>query len=277
MKVLRTSARRSVQSTVKTAATMFDRLVPPVRGGVVLIYHRVGRRSLLEVDLPDSLFDEQMAVLGERNRVCTIDDALVRLAGEPSTMLDPVVVTFDDGTVDFVECALPILVRHQIPAVLYIATDFIERGLDFPDEGKPVSWAALADALGTGLVTIGSHTHTHSLLDRADGHAAALELDASIGMIEDRLGVAASHFAYPKALRGNRQAAAEVRSRFVSAAVAGTRPNAYGKTDPYNLARSPIQFSDGMKFFSHKLAGGMRVEDDVRQIANRVRYVGATK
>ena len=217
MKVVRTSARRSVQSTVKTAATMFDRLMPPVRGGVVLIYHRVGRRSLLEVDLPDALFDEQMSALGECNRVCTLDEALVRLAREPSAVLDPVVVTFDDGTVDFVECALPILVRHQIPAVLYIATDFIERGLDFPDEGKPVSWAALADAMGTGLVTIGSHTHTHSLLDRADGHTAALELDASIRMIEDRLGVAANHFAYPKALRGNRQAAAEVRSRFVSA------------------------------------------------------------
>jgi hypothetical protein len=30
-----------------------------------------------------------------------------------------------------------------------------------------------------------------------------------------------------------------------------------------------------MAFFEQKLAGGLRLEDDVRRLANRVRYIGA--
>ncbi len=86
----------------------------------------------------------------------------------------------------------------------------------------------------------------------------------------------AAHFAYPKAVMGSAAADAAVRKRFDSAAVAGTRVNPYGATDPYRLARSPIQVSDGMRWFRRKVAGGMRFEDDVRRIVNRRRYASAT-
>ena len=56
-----------------------------------------------------------------------------------------------------------------------------------------------------------------------------------------------------------------MRERFRSAALAGTRVNPFGKTDPYRLARSPIQVSDGMQFFERKLAGGMAFEDSLRR------------
>ena len=86
----------------------------------------------------------------------------------------------------------------------------------------------------------------------------------------------AAHFAYPKAVMGSPAADRAVRARFDSAAIAGTRVNAYGRTDPYRLARSPIQVSDGMRWFKRKVAGGMRFEDDVRRLVNRKRYAGAT-
>ena len=277
MVAFRSSLRRFAQQAVKTAALGVDQVLPPKRGAVVLIYHRVGRASQLEVDLPDSLFDEQMAMLADQRRAATLDAALAALAGGPKGDVDPVVVTFDDGTADFVDRALPILVRHGVPAVLYVATDFVEAQRSFPDAGRPVSWSGLRDALSTGLVTIGSHTHTHALLDRLAPAAVAHELDRSIELIQDRLDIAAEHFAYPKALSGHSDAAAAVRTRFRSAAVAGTRPNPYGATDAYNLLRSPVQLADGMKWFERKVLGGMRAEDDLRRLANRVRYVGATQ
>lgn len=274
---VRSSARRLVQSGIKSASAAVDRVIPPARGGVVLIYHRVGRTSQLEVDLPTAVFDEQMAALAEVGRACTLDTMLQTLAGPATSHIDPVVVTFDDGTRDFVDHALPVLVRYQIPAVLYVATDFIESQRSFPDDGHPVSWAGLRDAVSTGLVTVGSHTHTHALLDRLTPEAAANELDQSIDLIRERIGVTPRHFAYPKALAGNAEAAAAVRRRFASAAIAGTRPNPYERTDPYQLLRSPVQVADGMRWFRHKLAGGMRAEDDLRRVANRVRYAGATQ
>lgn len=270
----------AARQIVKRAAAAVDALAPPPAGITILIYHRVGRRTPVEVDLPTGLFDDQMAWLREHCDVLTLDDALARLTdpahggsrarrGRPA-----VVVTFDDGTADFAEEAMPVLDRHHIPVTLYVATEFIEQGRPFPDDGTPLSWSALADAVGTGLVTVGSHTHSHALLDRADLDVVRSELDRSCGLIEDRLAAPATHFAYPKAVPPSAEAEREVRARFRSAALAGTRPNRYGGTDPFRLCRSPIQLSDGMAWFERKAAGGLRAEDVVRQTVNRWRYRG---
>lgn len=270
------SARYRAQRVVKQAATACDHLRPKGRGVVVLAYHRVGGRSAArEIDLPTHCFEAQLEVVNAHRAARTLDDALRALEGPAPSGPDPVVVTFDDGTADFVDVALPLLVRHGVPAVLYLATEFVEDGNAFPDGGTPLSWPAIRDALSTGLVTLASHTHSHALLDRVDVATAASELDRSIGLIGERTGVVARHFAYPKALPGNAAVRAVVRSRFVSAALAGTRPNRYGRTDPYGLARSPVQRADDVKWFLRKLAGGLRLEDDLRRIANRVRYLGA--
>jgi len=91
-----------------------------------------------------------------------------------------------------------------------------------------------------------------------------------------RADVGAEHFAYPKALPGKPAVEQQIRTMFRSAAVAGTRANRYGRTDPWRLARSPVQRADGMHFFEQKLNGGLRLEDDVRRLVNRVRYLGAS-
>ncbi|MGH8973320.1 MAG: polysaccharide deacetylase family protein [Acidimicrobiia bacterium] len=264
--------RGHVQQLVKWTAAAADGLRRP-RGLVILIYHRVGAHTPVSVDLPRPLFTEQLGVLAAGWAPITLDDAAGLLAG-PGAPLGPppVCLTFDDGTADFVEEALPELVAHGIPATLYVATEYVEAGRAFPDDGRPASWAGLRDALSTGLVTVGSHTHTHRLLDRVGGREAAEELDRSIGLIEDRLGVACRHFAYPKALPGSAAAEHEVRIRFHTAALAGTRPNPYGRSDLHRLRRSPVQVGDGLRWFRRKAAGGMALEDDLRNLRNRRRY-----
>lgn len=264
---------------LKVVAAGADALRPRASGVVVLLYHRVGGGSGLEIDLPVTAFDEQMAALAATRRVLTLDDALTELAGPPPAGGgdNGVVVTFDDGTADVVDVALPVLVEHRVPALLYLSTDFVESGREFPLGGRPASWAGLRDALSSGFLTIGSHTHTHALLDRSPPADTERELDRSIELIGERLGVRAEHFAYPKALPGSPAAAAAVRARFRSAALAGTRPNRHGRTDPYRLWRTPIQVSDAPPWFRRKVAGGMRVEDDLRRVLNRVRYAKATR
>jgi peptidoglycan/xylan/chitin deacetylase (PgdA/CDA1 family) len=270
--------RSALAHGVKAASAAIDVVHRPPRGLVALIYHRVGDASGQELELPLDVFDAQMAELAASGRATTLGDALARLAGpEPAgPAADPIVVTFDDGTVDFAEQAVPVLERHGIPALLYVATDFVERAVDFPHDGRPISWAALRDARSTGLVEVGSHTHSHLLLDRVDPAAAADDLDRSIDLIRERLGATAEHFAYPKAVGASPAVEPLVRQRFRSAALAGTRPNRYGCTDPYRVARSPIQRRDGMVWFRRKLAGGLGLEDALRETANRRRYAGRT-
>jgi peptidoglycan/xylan/chitin deacetylase (PgdA/CDA1 family) len=268
---------------LKTVAAWGDRVRAPGRGVVVLIYHRVGGGSGTEIDLDPALFDEQMAWLAANGRAASLDDALARLANgqgqghEPGPdEPDPVVVTFDDGTADLADVALPILARHGVPATVYVATDFVDRQRPFPAEGTPLTWAATREMVASGLVTIGSHTHTHALVDRLPPDEVAVELDRSIELIGEHAGVAADHFAYPKAVAPPAPVEAVVRDRFLSAALGGCRPNAYGRTDPHRLARSAVQVSDGMDWFVRKAEGGMALEDGVRRTLNRLRYAGAS-
>jgi peptidoglycan/xylan/chitin deacetylase (PgdA/CDA1 family) len=267
------SVKRLARRSVKVVASEVDRLRAPVPGVVVLLYHRVGSGSGLDVDLDLAVFDEQMARLRATRRIVSLPEALERLeVNDPTAQAPSIAVTFDDGTADFADTAMPVLERHRIPVTLYIATDFIDRHESFPDDGHPLSWSALADVHTTGLVNIGSHTHRHRLLDRVNEEIACEELDRSIELTSDRIGVRPADFAYPKAVGPSPGADRAVRARFRSAALAGTRSNPYGATDVYRLARSPIQASDGMRWFAHKLAGGMAFEDTLRRSLNQVRY-----
>jgi peptidoglycan/xylan/chitin deacetylase (PgdA/CDA1 family) len=270
---------------VKQALALGDRVVKPAPGITVLIYHRVGGGSGGEVDLDVGAFRSQLEHLREHHTVVSLDTAAEQLRSAngdeaPSATSSTVVITFDDGTDDFCDHVVPALVDYEIPATLYAATHFIDSGEQFPWGAPPASWKGLRDAAGTGLVTIGSHTHTHALLDRvdpADPSRIGDELDRSIELIGEHIGTAPAHFAYPKALPGSAAAEAEVRRRFTTAALARSRVNRPGHTDLHRLWRTPIQRSDGHDFFVAKAAGGLRLEGELRNLVAKVKYRGATR
>ncbi|MEZ5409748.1 MAG: polysaccharide deacetylase family protein [Acidimicrobiales bacterium] len=187
---------------IKMAAAVVDRARPPGAGLVVLAYHRVGGGSTLELDLTPRQFEEQIAHLADEGKAVSLDKGLASLAADRAQ--PGVAVTFDDGTADFMEHALPVLVAHRVPATYYVATRFIDEQKSFPDNGRPLSWSALADAMATGLVTIGSHTHTHAVMDKVTVGGAAEELRRAVDLIGEHLGVVADHFAYRVSSVGSR-------------------------------------------------------------------------
>jgi peptidoglycan/xylan/chitin deacetylase (PgdA/CDA1 family) len=266
---------------VKLSAAAVDKMRPPGQGVVILLYHRIGGGSGLELDLPVPCFEKQMEWLASSGRLARLGDVLDDLstadtAGPALNAAPRIVVTFDDGTADFAENAVPVLARCRVPVTLYAATAFIDEQRPMSDGVPPLSWNALRDACSTGLVDVGSHTHRHRLLDRLPPAAVAGELDRSIELIGQQVGTAPRDFAYPKAVPGSVSAEEAVRARFRSAALAGTRPNRFGATDVHRLARSPVQVGDGWRWFVHKAQGGMALEDGLRRLLNRRRYASLT-
>jgi peptidoglycan/xylan/chitin deacetylase (PgdA/CDA1 family) len=235
----------ALRRTVKLAALPFG--LPGRRPGdvVVLLYHRVGAGAR-EVDLPLSAFERQVAWLRRHERVLSLEEAL---AGDPD---GGVVVTVDDGYRDFHDSVLPVLARHAVPATLYLATGLVADGGRRPSEA--LTWSQLAEAVSTGLVTVGSHTHSHADLSRATEREAEEEMRRSKDLIEDRLGVPCRHFAYPWAVAS---AASERAARrlFDSAALHAWRTNRRGRMDPHRLGRVPVLRSDDLAFFRAKARG----------------------
>lgn len=269
-RVLASGARRAL----KRFASAVDAVLP-TNGLVVLAYHRIGGEGTTQMDLPLDRFRDQMAQLADTARVLSLDDALEEFTSDGVDPEPGVVVTFDDGTADFVDHVVDVLDEFDLPGTVYVATEPVLTGERWPDGAAPLSPAALTEVASHRLVTIGCHTHSHLLLDREPPSVVAADLDRSIEVLGELTGSRPEHFAYPKALAASAANDALVRDRFVSAALAGTRPNRLGRTDPYRLARSPIQRSDTPRDVTHKFAGGMRLEDDVRRLAQRVTYRGA--
>ena len=214
---------------------------------VALIYHRIeldGR----EVDVSPATFDRHLRFLADRGLTIPIGRMTER---------GGVVVTFDDGYRDFYERGLPLLVKHGVPAVLYLQTGLVANGNR--SAAAALNWSQLSDAIQTGLVTIGAHTHTHPNLSRATEVEAEVEMMKSKEIIEDKLGVECRHFAYPFGVAS--EAAGRAAQRlFDTAALGDWRINRRDRIDFHQLGRTPVLRSDGVAFFKAKVAGMLWAE-----------------
>lgn len=91
----------------------------------ILVYHQVlAEADPMRPDLPTATtFERQMAILGRYFEPLSLDQAVVALKRNnlPS---NAVCVTFDDGYLNNLTIAAPILNKYQIPATVYVATAF---------------------------------------------------------------------------------------------------------------------------------------------------------
>lgn len=217
---------------------------------VMLLYHRI-RPGSAEIELSPAVFERQLVWLKENDQILTLERALEPDAG------GGLVVTFDDGTRDLHEHALPTLIGFQVPAVLYLATGSVQNGGGRGGDG--LTWSQVAELVSTGLVTVGSHTHGHRALSRAPEHAAEEEMRRSKELIEDHLGIACRHFSYPFAV-GSPGADRAARRLFDTAALDAWRTNRANRIDPYRLGRTPVLRSDDHVFFVAKVRGLLDAE-----------------
>lgn len=95
----------------------------------ILIYHRVITEPdpLVSGEVCTREFDWQMAVLSRWFKVLPLMEALARLR-DGTLPVRAACVTFDDGYADNASTALPILLRHGVPATFFLATAFINGG-----------------------------------------------------------------------------------------------------------------------------------------------------
>jgi len=102
-------------------------------GAIILMYHSVATDEAAGfVDprnrMPPALFERQMAFLSAHRQVVPLSQLVEQIASGGTPPAGTVCVTFDDGYLDNLTVAAPILERHRLPATLFLATGYVERG-----------------------------------------------------------------------------------------------------------------------------------------------------
>jgi peptidoglycan/xylan/chitin deacetylase (PgdA/CDA1 family) len=173
----------------------------------ILMYHRVGHfpgrvkaHGALHCHLPR--FRAQLSMFRRLGfTVVSLSDAAAGLRGLKPLPARPLVLTFDDAYVDFLEFAAPLLLAHGYPATVYPVSGLIGTRSSWdastgPDPAPLMSAAQLREVQNLGF-TIGSHSKSHLRLADQDDARIVDEVGASKAALEDLLGQRVEHFCYP--------------------------------------------------------------------------------
>lgn len=168
------------------------------RQAPVLMYHRLTART---GGHPRSLavrrFRGQLALLRALGyRTITPAAIAAHLRGGPAPPPRSVALTFDDGYLDTLTIALPLLLEFGFTATCYIVAGGVGRRSDWTVPAPLMDWAGVRAWLDAGMA-VGSHTVAHRDLTTLDEAAVREEIAGSRARIEDRLGIPVPSFAYP--------------------------------------------------------------------------------
>lgn len=176
-------------------------MTEPLLHPPVLLYH-----SLEELGVGDGsgakLFERQMAYLAH-NGYRTLTPAQFVVAINDSVW-DPksLLLTFDDGFMDFYTDAFPVLRQSGLTATVFLISDVVEQGLDawkgpqYPVTPPVMGWREVRELAEQGI-GFGSHGVTHSKLGALKGAQLADEAVRSKVAIERELGAGIQLFSYP--------------------------------------------------------------------------------
>lgn len=122
-------------------------------GVPILSYHRVNDVDENSLTLSVEQFDAQMKYLVDDGyTVITPDELLDAWKGNGNLPKKPVIITFDDGSVDNYKNVFPILQKYNLKATIFVITDNVNL---YPNY---VTWDQAREMQNSGLVDIESHT-----------------------------------------------------------------------------------------------------------------------
>ncbi len=107
--------------------------VRQIKGAVILMYHSIADNSQTQwIDpsnhVPTKVFKKQIAFLVSQRKVVALDDLVTTLQQGKTPKDGTVVITFDDGYLDNLTIAAPILDNYGLSASIFLPVNYIDRG-----------------------------------------------------------------------------------------------------------------------------------------------------
>lgn len=170
---------------------------------LTLMYHSITRDGANNpYSIDERRFEEQLRWLRQTGHqsvsIAQVADWLDGYASLPSRA---VLITFDDGYLDNLEVALPLLQRYLFSACIFVSTNWIgEKERHYSQLGEKMlpmlTWEELRQLANAGI-DIGSHTLSHPFLTELPAERAWEEIHQAKQELERHLGRETLAFSYP--------------------------------------------------------------------------------
>jgi len=187
-----------------------------------------------------------------------------------------IALTFDDGYLDNLTNALPVLEKHDAAATIYVTSAFAaqtQRHSRYPNEpGRlHLNWQEVKRLAKHPLIEIGSHTVSHPMLSELSDTDAKIQVEQSKKEIEDNIGQSVSSFCYPAGnfTARDKQFVKTCGYQNATSVKPGvTRDNC----DRYALRRTEITYKDTIDNLQLKIDGAYDVFHHLLDIRREQRF-----
>lgn len=216
----------------------------------ILMYHYIAGnpnpkdRARDSLSVPPDKFEAQMQYLSENGYTpITLDTLYGIYNGQTSAPAKPVILTFDDGYIDFYTNAFPILQRFNFHAVSFIPTGLI-------GGSYYMNWDQIKEIQKSGLVTFEGHSVSHVNLAGLSYATALKQLIDSKNVLQSQTNYPVNFIAYPYGVSNKTVWAAAQKAGYV-----GGLGTWYGKASgpSINMPRIKVSGFWSLKEFASRL------------------------
>lgn len=179
-----------------------------------------------------------------------------------------VAITFDDGYADNYFNALPILIKYNAKATIYLVVDRHNREWSSKRKSNhsnnelmyepKLQNDQVKNLLMSGLIEIGSHTMTHDNLKHLAQKQKLYEIFESKATLEKQLGIKCRSFCYPFGIYGKEDIALVSQAGYTNATTTLKGIDTSNYSNPYELKRITINGKDTFLAFRLKLTRGLK-------------------
>jgi peptidoglycan/xylan/chitin deacetylase (PgdA/CDA1 family) len=251
---------------------------------VFLCYHSVTESPHPAADEPElhtplASFTAQLDYLQRHRRVIPLGEYLAARRGGHKLPDYSAVLTFDDGTRNFLTVVAPLLAERGLAAAAFVITGKATerdgsaapaRGWTRDDDHSYLSWAEVRDLARRPGIEIGSHSRTHPDLTALAPEEARRELAESLAELTAQTGNPSPSLAYPHG-RTSPEVCEMARSLGYACAFADGLGANDMATDLYALRRVVIAGDDDLATFAARVSGVTWWSGRVRAALSRLR------
>lgn len=228
----------------------------------ILMYHNVV--ETIQPEAPDWIyvnsFKAQMEYVLKEGFTPITPDLLLTKNALPKK---PILITFDDGYEGVYQLAFPILKALNIKFTVFIISSFISDETNKKTNSWNFGWRPetyhlskkmITEMLESGLLTLGSHTHSHQMFKDITEQEIEQEISSSLQFLKQEFNQKITSISYPGGYLGNEKTTYEtLKNLHIKLAFGGQidKIENLDKINYFNIYR--INITNDINFTSEKV------------------------